>query len=84
MTSLFPHLSRRPAACPRANAIVSAIAAPRAAGHAAADAARDEACDDGHRAACGWFDSSHDLLAGLSVTELAAPEAAAELPRFVR
>lgn len=84
MTSLFPHLSRRPAACPRANATAIAIAAPHAAGHAAARAAPDDACDDGHRVACGWFDSSHDLLAGLSVTELAAPAEAAELLRFVR
>ena len=29
--------------------------------------------------ACGWFDSSHDLRAGLSVTEHGAPDDVARL-----
>jgi hypothetical protein len=42
---------------------------------------RDHGIDDEQQSGCGWFDSSHDLLAGLQVREHAANDAVlAELP----
>ena len=37
--------------------------------------------DDDGPAGCGWFDSSHDLLAGLFVVELPPGEGVAEFQR---
>jgi hypothetical protein len=34
--------------------------------------------DDGAPRGCGWFDSSHDLNAGLQVTEHLSPQALAD------
>ena len=42
---------------------------------------RAQADDEDQQSGCGWFDSSHDLLAGLQVREHAANDALlAELP----
>lgn len=38
----------------------------------------EEAADDALPRGCGWFDSSHELRAGLVVTEHARPGAVAE------
>ncbi|HLL20428.1 MAG TPA: hypothetical protein VK439_16735 [Rubrivivax sp.] len=45
------------------------------------DRDRDDHEGDEQRSGCGWFDSSHDLRAGLQVREHAANDAVlAELP----
>lgn len=71
--SLFPSLTRTPPPAARPARAMDIPAASDSGGGG----------DDAGPAGCGWFDSSHDLLAGLSVTELAPSEEAAELLRFI-
>ena len=73
MTSLFPSLTRTPFPAARPPRVMSVPAGSDCSGGG----------DDAAPAGCGWFDSSHDLLAGLCVTELAPSEEVAELLRFI-
>jgi hypothetical protein len=71
--SLFPSLTRTPSPAARSARVVAMAAASDSGGCG----------DDAGPAGCGWFDSSHDLLAGLCVTELAPSEEVAALLRFI-
>ncbi len=71
--SLFPSLTRTPSPAARSARVVAMAAASDSGGCG----------DDAGPAGCGWFDSSHDLLAGLCVTELAPSEEVAQLLRFI-
>lgn len=70
LPSLFPSLIRTPSPAARSARVM-----------AVPDRSADG--DDAGPAGCGWFDSSHDLLAGLCVTELAPSDEVAELLRFI-